>query len=652
MMRTDDLEELAKRSLEEIDQDFGCYPGYRAAQAKGTLCRGIFTAGDQAGALTEAVHLQPGAVTPVTARFSNFTSNPMRHDGALDIRGMATAFHLPNGEQTSITGLRMPRFFVGTASQFLTWQRAMWRNPWNDLPLPAPWALPYSMIGKLPRRTLVDQARPLCRIGSYAACRYNSLNAFAWVNGDTRRFVRYSWLPELPEERLRWWQLAWWKAPRRDPDYLRAELKERLERWPVRFRLEVQIAEGKDRVDDPSAKWSKRERIHVGQLVLTDVGIWDGFGAGPLRFEPTHVTNGIELPEGDTLMQLRKHVYEQSAKRRSAKGDVPPGGAPIPPAPRERGAPLDPNRKVHVNGVDICFSRSGPERGSPLLLIMGFACPMTWWHPDFIAMLEAKGFNVIRFDNRDCGRSSRIRARVGKLRGLLFSRWVAPYTIDEMAEDAAELLHEIGVPAAHVMGISLGGMVAQSLAIKHPQRVLSLTSINAPPRMRKWPPARWPTLRVMWRLMRPQPTKSERKWVKSSMRLWRLLNASHFPFEKDHVRRLLHIHWAWSRGVDPEADFRQLVAVLAARDRTPGLKKVRKPAVVIQGSDDPLVRPAGGRETWDAIEKAKLLVMDGMGHYTPRQTWSTIVDEIDKVAGDADRRAAVGVEAVRTPASG
>lgn len=642
MKRANELEELARQSLGEIDNDFGCYPGYRAAQAKGTLCRGIFTTGDKAGALTEAVHLQPGAVTPVTARFSNFTANPMRHDGALDIRGMATAFHLPDGEQTSITGLRMPRFFVGTASQFLTWQRVMWHNPWNDLPLPAPWALPYSMIGKLPRRALVDQARPLCRIRSYAACRYNSLNAFAWVKGDARRFVRYSWLPELPEESLRWWQRAWWKAPRRNPDYLREELKERLERWPVRFRLEVQIAAGKDRVHDPSAKWRKRERIDVGQVVLTDVGIWDAFGAGPLRFEPTAVTDGIELPEGDTLMQLRKHVYEQSAKRRSGEDDVHPGGAPLPMARRRAEAPLDPNQRVHVNGVDICYSRSGPERGSPLLLIMGFACPMTWWHRDFIAKLEAKGFNVIRFDNRDCGRSSRNRKRVGKLRGLLFSRWVAPYKIDDMTKDAAELLKELRVPAAHVMGISLGGMVAQSLAINHPKRVLSLTNINAPPRMRKWPPARWPTLRVMSRLMRPQSTKSETKWVKSSMRLWRRLNGSHFPFEKDHVRGLLHIQWAWSGGVDPEADFRQMVAVLAAPDRTSGLRKIRKAAVVIQGSDDPLIRPAAGRDTWSAIEGAKLVEIEGMGHYTPRETWDRVVEEIDKVAAAAELRAAEG----------
>jgi pimeloyl-ACP methyl ester carboxylesterase len=297
-----------------------------------------------------------------------------------------------------------------------------------------------------------------------------------------------------------------------------------------------------------------------------------------------------------------------------------------------------------VNGVDICFSRSGPERGSPLLLIMGFACPMTWWHRDFIAKLEAKGFNVIRFDNRDCGRSSRIPKRVGKLRGILFSRRVAPYTIDLMAKDAAELLKEIGVPAAHVMGISLGGMVAQSLAINHPDRVLSLTNINAPPRMRKWPPARWPTLRVMSRLMRPQPTKSETKWIKAAMPLWRLLNGSGFPFdkEKDHVRGLLHIQWAWSGGVDPDADFRQMLAILAAPDRTPELRKIRKAAVVIQGTEDSLVRPAGGIDTWSAIEGAKLVKIEGMGHYTPRETWDRIVDEIDKVAEAAELRAAKG----------
>ena len=660
MTRPDEFIKLAERSLEEIDKDFGDYPGYRAAQAKGTLCRGMFTAGGQAAALTRALHFQPKAVTPVTVRFSNFTANPMRRDGTLDIRGMATGFHLPDGEQTDITALRMPRFFVGTARHFVRWQYAMKRNRFSDLPAPRMRALLYAIRGPrkgLPRSYGIRQMKPLCRIPTYAACRYESLHAFKWVDrGDQPCYVRYAWVPEVPEERWRWWQRRWWQAPRRDADYLRTELEERLERGPIRFQLEVQVAEGKDRVHDASAKWSKQgRRIPIGTLELTEMGSWDAFAEKPLRFDPTRMTDGIELPDEDDLLLLRKHVYALSAQRRSDPGDRKPqegdkqgdgysGAVPIPPIyPGRRGA-LDPDKKVHVNGVDICYEASTVSGGRPLLLIMGFACAMTWWHRDFLDMLEQKGFDVIRFDNRDSGRSSRNTVKVSKLRGLLFPRGVAPYTIDTMADDAAGLLEALDVPAAHVMGVSLGGMVAQALAIRHPHRVLSLTSINSTPNTRKWPPSRWPTMRVTWRLMKPQPKKSEQKWIEYSMPLWRRLNARHFRFEEDHVRRLLRVAWSWGGGVDPQADFRQMLAMLAASDRTPGLQEMQKPAVVIHGTGDPLIRPTGGNDTFEAIEGAKLLLIDGMGHYTPRQTWPVIVDAIDDVAAHAERHAAETAE--------
>jgi pimeloyl-ACP methyl ester carboxylesterase len=148
----------------------------------------------------------------------------------------------------------------------------------------------------------------------------------------------------------------------------------------------------------------------------------------------------------------------------------------------------------------------------------------------------------------------------------------------------------------------------------------------------------------MWHLTKPQRKKREEKWIRSSIPLWRRLNADHFSFEEEHVRHLLRLSWSWSGGVDGQADLRQMLAVLAASDRTHGLREMRKPAVVIHGTRDPLIRPAGGKDTFDAIEGAKLLLLDGMGHYTPRETWGVIVDAVDDVARKADHRVVEMVE--------
>jgi pimeloyl-ACP methyl ester carboxylesterase len=641
---TRQMEELARKALKGIDEDFGYYPGYRAAQAKGTLCHGMFTAGEEAAALTTAVHLQPGAVTPVTARFSNFTSNPMRHDGSLDVRGMATAFHLGDGTQTDIVCLRMSRFVVGTAREFLAFERAIRRNPWGDLPLPGRWFFIYVATGRLPWDLGLRQIVPLCRVASYAGSRYNSLHAFRWVDASGhRRHVRYSWVPEAREQKLHWWQTR-----RKDPDYLRAEMAARMAQAPVRFRLEVEVAGHGDNASDASAKWPKgRERIEVGALELTEPGAWPAAGGDELRFEPTRVTAGIQVPEGDDLLMLRKHVYALSARRRIGHAErddgdrraiADPPVAPAAEAPRDpaEGDPVERPRIARVNGIDICYETGAPG-GRPLLLIMGFACSMIWWHRDFREMFERHGFRVIRFDNRDSGRSSHDFRKVGKLRGMLFPRRFKRYTVDDMADDAAALLAELGIRDAHVMGVSLGGMIAQALAIRHPDRVLSLTSINASPVWRNWPPARMPTPRVLWRLMKPQPTRSEARWVRSSLRLWRLLNASSFRFDEDHVRGLLHTAWHWGGGVDSDADLRQMVAVRGSDDRTPGLRALRMPALVIHGSDDPLIRLAGGIDTRDAIRGARWIPIEGMGHYTPRKTWGIVVDGVTRLAEDAER---------------
>jgi pimeloyl-ACP methyl ester carboxylesterase len=635
-MDREELLALAHESLKETDDDFGYHAGYRAAQAKGTLCRGVFISNGRASALTSAVHLQRDTVTPVTVRFSNSATNPVRHDGTFDVRSMAATFHLPDGERTDMLGLRMPLFFVGNANQFLAWQRAMRKGMLGDLPQPRWGRLIYSQLtGKVPKKMLRRQVRPLCRIPSYASCRYNSLHAFKWIpDGDNgTHHVRYSWVPCVPEEAFRLWEWRCWYATRREPDYLRTELAERLARSGARFRLEAQLAGPGDNVDDASAEWSPDgERLDVGTLELSEPGRW-GSSNGQLRFDPMRLTPGIEAPSGDTLLQLRKYVYQLSAERRRGKEQEEERPCPV---VLERSDPK-PGWK-HVNGVDICFRRSG-NGNRPLLLIMGFACPMTWWTPAFRAKLEQKGFGPIWFDSRDCGQSTHINATVGKLRALLSPGQLAPYDVDDMADDAAGLLDALEVQRAHVMGISLGGMVAQALAIKRPEQVISLTSINSCPRTRKWPPSRWPTLRVAKRLVTPRSTKSEQDWVDSSLPLWRLLGGGRLaPEDERNVDDLLHLQWSWSGGSDPEADFRQMLAVLAAGDRTSDLKKLKMPTLVIQGTKDPLIRPAGGRDTHSAIEGSRWLPLE-MGHYTPIGTWDDIIGAIDKVATAAERGA-------------
>ena len=667
-MHRDELEALAKQVMEETDRTFGRYEGYRAAQARGVLCRGWFRSTGAAAGLTRASHLQEGAVTPVTVRFSNAGTNPERRDAALDVRGLSASFHLNRETRTDLIALRMGRFVVGTAEQFLRLQRQMYANPWGDLPLPN-WRLVTNFVKGprrgLPRRSGWWQLRWLCRIPTYAACRYNSLHAFKWVNAAGRTsHVRYSWVPGAGLDQLRWWR----RYRKRDPDYLRHELEQRLKRGSVRFRLEVQIASDGDDVNDATKTWVKDgRRVVAGFLELREMGSWAGNGR-PLIFDPTRLTDGIEPAEGDTLLQLREHVYRMSAHRRLKKAgredeplpdpcrpeDDPP---PIPDDPEDDPPPIPDQppdafpKKACVNGIDIAYDTHGKRGDPPLLLIMGFACPMTWWRHDFIQKFVDRGYYVIRMDNRDCGQSARCGKAINRPVGMFFPTFMAPYTVDDMAEDAAGLLNEIGVESAHVLGISLGGMIAQSMAINFPERVLSLSCIASTPKFRLLPPPWGPALRVGWQMLRMSafPGRTMEEHVERSMPLWRLLNADvkfplwrfrrvgkRYPFETTNVREHLEHAWRWSGGADWRADFRQILAVRATRSRTRRLRKLRVPAFVIHGAADPLIRPAGGRKTAKALG-VRADIVPGMGHYTPKGTWDRIVNGVHDVASAAER---------------
>ena len=661
-MHRDELEALAKQVMEETDKTFGRYEGYRAAQAKGVLCRGWFTSSGEAAGLTRAAPFQDGAVTPVTVRFSNSSTNPLRRDAYLDVRGLSASFHLEDGERTDIIAVRMKRFLVGTAVHFLRFQRQMRRNPWGQTPLLTWRVLPNFFLGPnrggAPRRLLWWQIRWLCRIQTYAACRYNSLHAFKWVNAAGRTgHVRYSWVPGAGLDQLRWWR----RYRERAPDYLRHELEQRLERGSVRFRLEVQIASDGDDVNDASKLWDRYgPRVLVGTLELTEMGSWASGNGRPLVFDPTRVTDGIELPEHDTLLQLRRYVYEMSARRRregtAAENDdqkgkpeevPPPTGDPTPPEPPAGFFP----KRAYANGIDICYATHGDTRHPPLLLIMGFACPMTWWRRDFIQMFVDRGYYVICVDNRDCGQSERCGKAINRAVGMVFPTLLAPYTVDDMAKDAADLLQEIGVDSAHVVGISLGGMIAQSMAIHFPERVRSLSCIASTPKFRLLPPPWGSALRVQGQMLRMSlsPGRTMKEHVERSMPLWRLLNADvrfplwryrrvgkPFPFETDNVRDHLERAWTWSGGADWRADFRQILAVRATRSRRRRLSKVKVPAFVLHGAADPLIRPAGGRKTAKALN-VPFHIVPGMGHYTPYATWDAIISGVDDVASQAER---------------
>jgi pimeloyl-ACP methyl ester carboxylesterase len=620
---------MAEESIAQTDAEFGRFRGYRAAQAKGVLCRGRFVSSGEGARLTRAAHLQTGANTPVTVRFSNSSTDPTRPDGAIDVRSMSVAFHLRGGERTDVLALMMPRFFVGTADQFLRWQRGMGHLPVFGVPWPRLRMGVYILLRRLPPLILLHQAASLSRVPSYATCRYNSLHAFKWFTDIGECFVRYSWVPEAGEKRFHWWQPRWWRAPRRDPDYLRAELERRLARGPVRFKLVVQMAAGDDRVDDASAKWpKKRRRVEVGTLEIKEMGCWRAIGPEPVCFEPTRMTDGIEVPERDSLLALRRHVYALSAKRRGGVERPPDGGRP--PAHQPDGS-----KTVSVGGgIDICYERFGPRQGRKLVLIMGFACPQTWWQPSFYELFTKRGYEVIRFDNRDCGRSTHLDVDVGKL-SLLFARWRKPYSVNHMADDLNGLLDRIGVPAAHVVGISMGGMIAQALAIEHPERVLSMTCISSAPSFRLRPP--WPLrrIRVFLRLNK-KPPEDEDANVDFSVPLWRLLNGGHYLFEEDNVRKLLHTAYRWSGGPDPKADLRQMIAVKGSGDRTKELGNLAVPALVIHGTKDPLIPFKRGRALAMAIPNAGWSTIKGMGHYTPKETWQRIVNEVDALASDAE----------------
>jgi pimeloyl-ACP methyl ester carboxylesterase len=286
-------------------------------------------------------------------------------------------------------------------------------------------------------------------------------------------------------------------------------------------------------------------------------------------------------------------------------------------------------------GVTLCYEAFGDPDETPILLIMGLATQMIAWHEDFCTELAERGFYVVRFDNRDIGRSTHFDFQPPTVKQML-TRRLGPeqYTLSDMAEDAAVLLRELEIAPAHVVGASMGGMIGQMLAAEHPEAVRSLTSIMSTTGSRR---QGQPAFSVYRYLLRPPPRDRD-GYIQRSAEIFGLVGSTGFERDEAYIRE--RAARSFDRGFDVRAGGRQLGAIIASGDRTKVLESIKAPTLVIHGTVDKMVRPSGGRATAKAIPGARLMMIEGMGHDLPRGVWPQIIDGISEHA-----RAASGQQA-------
>jgi pimeloyl-ACP methyl ester carboxylesterase len=279
---------------------------------------------------------------------------------------------------------------------------------------------------------------------------------------------------------------------------------------------------------------------------------------------------------------------------------------------------------AQVGRVKLCYETFGDAGATPVLLVMGLSAQMILWDDEFCEQLADRGFFVIRFDNRDIGRSTILREAPIPTRWQLFVRdkRAAAYTLDDMADDAIGLLDAVGIERAHVVGVSMGGMIAQLVAIRHSKRVLSLVSIMSTTGNRR---VGRPHPRLLPHLLRRAQTNRE-GYIADFIATYALIGGRGFPRDPELSRSTAGR--AFERGIHPAGSARQLAAIVTAPDRTPELRRIDLPATVIHGADDRLVAPSGGRATADAIPGARFVQIDGMGHDLPPEIWDQVIGEI------------------------
>jgi len=283
-------------------------------------------------------------------------------------------------------------------------------------------------------------------------------------------------------------------------------------------------------------------------------------------------------------------------------------------------------------GIELAYETFGDDGATPVVLIHGLATQMLGWPAEFCAGLGDRGHRVIRFDNRDVGLSTHLHQAppvdlVALLRGDTSS---APYRLHDMAADTVGLLDALGLDAAHFVGASMGGTIAQTLAIEQPQRVLSLTSVMS---TTGDPEVGQPSAEAMAAILSP-PASDRAGAIERAVRAYRVVGSPGFPFDELGVRD--RAGRSFDRAHDPAGAMRQLAAVAASGDRTAALRRVTVPTLVIHGRDDIVAAVSGGIATAQAVPEAELLIIEGMGHDLPRALGPQIIDRISRLVERAN----------------
>ncbi|TNM36499.1 alpha/beta fold hydrolase [Nocardioides albidus] len=288
--------------------------------------------------------------------------------------------------------------------------------------------------------------------------------------------------------------------------------------------------------------------------------------------------------------------------------------------------------RAQCGDVEIAFERFGSPLDPTVVLVMGLATQMIAWHDDFCAMIADEGFQVVRFDNRDIGLSTHFdEAGMPDLTPLMSGGLIeeAPYLLADMADDTMALVDALGIARVHVVGASMGGMIAQEVALRHPQRVLSLTSIFSTP----GPRIGAPKPEAAAALLSP-PATTEEEAGERAVAVYRVIGSPGYPL--DEAGLTARARESFRRSNDPAGPMRQLAAIHVSGDRTERLHDLRVPTLVLHGEDDPLVQPEGGRATAEAVPGSRLVTFPGMGHDLPLALWPEIVKEIVAHARAAD----------------
>lgn len=293
---------------------------------------------------------------------------------------------------------------------------------------------------------------------------------------------------------------------------------------------------------------------------------------------------------------------------------------------------------VTANGIQIEYETFGDSAAPALLLIIGLGCQLIHWQDDFCQQIADSGYNVIRYDNRDSGLSTKFDELsesqiIEKLMAIFFGQTVSiPYTIEDMANDAGGLLAALNIDKAHICGMSMGGMIAQTFAISNPSRTISLTSIYS--HSGDWQEY-LPTQEVLDDMMKPLPVERN-AYIDAVTDFYKLTYGSELPFDEKFYKALEGR--AYDRYYCPEGEGRQNLSIFSQKDRTQALGKLIVPSLIVHGDADPLVPLAGGKATAKAIPKAELMVVKGMGHVLPNLNayWGDIKDAMIKHMGNAE----------------